>query len=149
MIFESQYFRCAFFFQTLPISHHFTCSPQVCLGLVIPTTYTATDQVHLWSSYLVAPGWNLFLQVSPNALYTQGTRGIQRWGWLHWKILKGSWKKIVGRYDEWNWNPLARHQGSWKPNLLISPAQLYPEHRTLITIKKFKKIKKNNIFLIF
>ena len=31
---KSLYFRCAFFFQTLPKSLRFTCSPQVCLGLV-------------------------------------------------------------------------------------------------------------------
>ena len=48
--------RCAFFFQTLPMSLRFTCSPQVCLGLVRMTTHTATDQVNSWSSYLVAPG---------------------------------------------------------------------------------------------
>ena len=62
---KSQYFRCAFFLQTLPKSLRFTCSPQVCLGLVEMTMHTATGQVNSWSSYLVAPGWNLFHRYHP------------------------------------------------------------------------------------
>ena len=60
-------------------------------------------------------------QVSPNALYSQGT---QRNSKVRTTALNGRRKKMVGRYDDWNWKPLARHQGSWKPNLLISSAQL-------------------------
>ena len=62
---KSRYFRCAFFFQTLPKSLHFTCSPQVCLGLVRMTTHTATGQVDSWTKLPGRPRLEPVLQVSP------------------------------------------------------------------------------------
>ena len=94
---KSRYFRCAFFFQTLPKSLHFTCSPQVCLGLVRMTTHTATGQVDSWTKLPGRPRLEPVLQVSPNALYSQGT---QRNSKVRTTALNGRWKKMVGRYDD-------------------------------------------------
>ena len=37
---------------------------------------------------------------------------------------KGSWKRIVGRYEEWKSKPWHRHHGSSAPRRLMSSAQL-------------------------
>ena len=62
---KSLYFRCAFFFQTLPKSLRFTCSPQVCLGLVNWLRTQLQARSTPGPSYLVAPGWNLFHRYHP------------------------------------------------------------------------------------
>ena len=85
------------------------------------TTYTAAGQVDSWTKLPGRPRLEPVPQVSPNALYSQGT---QRNSKVRTTALNGRRKKMVGRYDDWNWKPLARHQGSWNPNLLISSAQL-------------------------
>ena len=80
---KSMYFRCAFFFQTLPKSLRFTCSPQVCLGLVNWPRTQLQARSTPGPSYLVAPGWNLFHRYHPMHSTPKALRGIQRWGRLH------------------------------------------------------------------
>ena len=59
------------FSQTLPKSLRFTCSPQVCLGLVKLTTHTATGQVYSWTKLPGRPRLEPVPQVSPRTLVAQ------------------------------------------------------------------------------
>ena len=99
VLYETRYyslFRSFPFSQHCQCQSHFTCNPQVCFGSSRCDMYIASDQYHHWSAAW-QPRLEPAQQVSPNALKSPKHYRNSK---VRMTATKGSWKKIVGRYDE-------------------------------------------------